>query len=314
MRCLVTGCAVGLSVLLLMATGARAAGPALSVGADRLQGALHCPARFTHPQSDPVLLLHGTGVDAETSWSWNYMRALPADGIDVCSVDLPDYGLGDIQIASEYVVHAVRQMHAATGRKVDVVGHSQGPLEARWAIKWWPDVRAAVDDLVGLSAPNHGLPSSNVLCVLPCDAAVSQFRVGSAFLTAMNAGDETPGEVDQTSVISRSDGLVVPTSTSALDGAANVVIQRRCPLRPVIHTAMVYDAVAYAIVRDALTHAGPAQLSRISLGVCLRALMPKVSVADLAVYLPAVAARIALSAVSFRKLAGEPPLRPYAVP
>ena len=228
-------------------------------------------------------------------------------------MDLPDNALGDIQVAAEYVVHAVRQMHAATGRKVDIIGHSQGPLEPRWAIKWWPDVRAAVDDLVGLSAPNHGTLLANAVCALPCDAAISQFRVGSAFLKALNAGDETPGAVDQTSVISRSDGLVVPTSTSALDGAANVVVQSRCPLRPVIHVAMAFDAAVYAIVSDALTHAGPAQLSRISPGVCKQTLMPHMSLANALIYLPVITARITLSVVSFRKLAAEPRLKAYAM-
>ncbi len=315
MRSSVAGCGAGLFLTLLALNPARAGaadGPPLSVPSDQLAAALHCPARFTHPQREPVLLVHGTGVDAEAAWSWNYLRALPAAGIDTCTVDLPEDALADIQVSAEYVVHAVRAIHAATGLKVDIVGHSQGPLEPRWAIKFWPDVRAQVDDLVGLSAPNHGVPISNVICALACDAAVWQFRVGSAFLGALNAGDETPGAVDQTSVISLTDEVVTPPSTVPLAGATNIVVQSRCPGRIVGHVGMVYDAVVYAIVLDALTHAGPARLSRISLWRCLGVLMPKVTALDVAVRFAELAARLTIGAVTHRKLTAEPALKPYA--
>ena len=227
------------------------------MSADRLQAALHCPSTFTHPNHEPVPLVHGTGADAATNWGWNYLRALPAAGFDACGVDLPDHALGDIQTSAGYAVYAIRFMHDATGHKVDVVGHSQGSLEPRWAIKWWPDVRADVDDLVGLSSPNHGVPVANALCVVACDAADCQFSVGSAFLRSLNAGDETPSAVDQTSVMSVNDGVVEPASTSELNGAANVWVQSLCPLRVVDHLRMAHDAVVYTIVLDALTHAGP---------------------------------------------------------
>jgi triacylglycerol lipase len=288
-------------------------GPPLSVPSDRLQAALHCPSAFTHPQHEPVLLVHGTGADAASNWGWNYLRALPAAGFDACAVDLPDHALGDIQTSAEYVVYAIRTMHAATGGKVDVIGHSQGPLEPRWAIKWWPDVRADVDDLVGLSSPNHGVPAVNLLCLIACDAADWQFSAGSAFLKALNAGDETPGTVDQTSVISASDGIVEPATTSSLVGAANVWVQSRCPLRIVNHVRMAYDAVVYAIVLDALTHAGPARLSRISPLVCFRDLMPKVSYGDVLGFAADLALRLVPGALVHEKAGSEPRLRAYAV-
>ena len=83
-------------------------------------------------------------------------RRAPRDGYDVCWVTLPDRSVGDIQVASEYVVHAVRTINARSGRKVDIVGHSQGGLEPRWALRWWPSLLSKVDDLVTLATPNHG--------------------------------------------------------------------------------------------------------------------------------------------------------------
>ena len=39
------------------------------------------------------------------------------------------------------------------GRKVAIIGHSQGALEARWAVRWWPDLRRVVSEAV--AAPNR---------------------------------------------------------------------------------------------------------------------------------------------------------------
>lgn len=60
---------------------------------------------------EPVLLVHGTGVTRRQNWGWNYWKVLPEAGFDVCWVQLPKASLGDIQVASEYVVFAVGRMH-----------------------------------------------------------------------------------------------------------------------------------------------------------------------------------------------------------
>ncbi len=248
-------------------------GPNLSASKKRLAAALHCPSKFTHDRRQPVLLVHGTGTDSDLSWSWNYERALPAAGFDTCAVDLPKRSYGDIQVAAEYVVYAVRRIYKRSGREVDVIGHSQGPMEARWAIRWWPDVRAHMDDLVGLSAPNHGIDTA-ACDDGECAAAVWQLGSKSRFLAGLGSGDDTPGSVDQTSVISKSDGVVTPMSTSRLMGATNVVVQNLCPERQVDHVQMLYDAAVYAIALDALTHSGRAKPKRIDRAACRRARMP----------------------------------------
>ena len=109
-----------------------AEGPALSVADDRLASSLSCPGRFAEGR-EPVLLVHGTATNSHDTWSWNYLRAVPAFGVSVCTVELPDRALGDIQVSAEYVVHAIRAVSAASGKRVDVIGHSQGSLEPGWA-------------------------------------------------------------------------------------------------------------------------------------------------------------------------------------
>ena len=66
------------------------------------------------------------GVD---QLGWNYQRVLPTKGWAACTIDLPNHGASDIQPAADYVVYAIRTMAHESGRKITVIGHSQGGLE-----------------------------------------------------------------------------------------------------------------------------------------------------------------------------------------
>ena len=115
--------------------------------ADQAALALVCPSDVTDPGMSVVLLVHGSSGDGWTHYSEGLGRVLTGEGRDWCMVNFPDRALGDIQTNSEYVVAAVRALNARTGRPVSLVGYSQGALEVRWAVKWWPDVAATVDAL-----------------------------------------------------------------------------------------------------------------------------------------------------------------------
>lgn len=266
------------ATLAVPAAPARAAtGPPLSTPADVLAAALSCTPPDRPSAAQPVLLVHGTGATAAENWGWNYARVLPALGFRTCTVELPNRALGDIQRSAEYVVHAVRTMAAASGGDVDVVGHSQGGLEPRWAVRWWDDVRASVDDLVMLGTPNHGTAVTNVVGVAGCTGSCLQMQVGSKFLTALNGGDETPGAVAYTSVWTVPDELVQPSwpssaATARLAGASNLAVQSLCPGRPVDHLGLVADAVVHDAVVDALRNPGGAEPARFFTPAdCLRA-------------------------------------------
>ena len=291
-------------------------GPALETDAATLDRAVRCPVAFSGSH-EPVLLVHGTAGRPEDHWGWSYLRILPEMGFDVCTVRLPEFALVDIQESAEYVVHAVRVIAAAAGNKVDVVGYSQGGLEPRWAVRWWPDVRESVDDLVMMATPNHGAGSADGACAGgSCQPAIWQMSYDSAFLAALNAGDETPGEIDYTSVFSLNDELVqpaAPEATAALDGASNVLVQDVCPGRPVHHGDQPADAVVFALVHDALTHAGGADPARLDPAVCTSAFLPGMTPDD------ALAGQVILygngaETVGFEgtRVPEEPPLRPYA--
>src|SRR5687767_3806659 len=120
--------AIFLAVLFTHAPAARAAeaqGPALETPEPTLRAALHCPESFDDAAHSPVLLVHGTFVNGDINWSWSYEPALTALGFDVCTVDLPNNGVDDIQVSTEYVVFAVREIAARSGERVDTLGSSQ---------------------------------------------------------------------------------------------------------------------------------------------------------------------------------------------
>ena len=256
--------------------GARAGGSwpgaaGYSVPVATLDAALECKTPIDGSgRAQPVLLVHGTGFSREQSFSWNYWRALPRDGFEVCWVQLPQAALGDIQIASEYVARGVEVMHERTGELVDILGHSQGGLEPRWAIKYFP-AGVWVDDYVALASPNHGTLSGDPCEVTRyCAPSFWQMRRGSDLVGALNAGDETPGPISYTDVYTRFDHLVRPPRTAALDGGRNILLQHVCPGRPVEHVGLVDDAIVYDLAVDAFTRPGPAHPAIVSAADCLR--------------------------------------------
>ncbi|MGH2684142.1 MAG: esterase/lipase family protein [Actinomycetota bacterium] len=303
--------------LVWLCTTASSAGadPALTVRQTRLDAALTCPATFDSGR-EPVLLVHGTGSNSAENWSWNYGKVLPEVGFDVCTVDLPNRALDDIQVSSEYVVHAILTMAERSGQMVDVMGHSQGGLQPRWAVRWWDAARAAVDDLVTLASPNHGTLAANAACTaVECPGAAHQMKQGSAFLAALNSPDETPGSVSYTSIYSLTDELVQPAApapTAAMAGASNIAVQDLCPGRIGEHAAMAADAVAYEMVIDAFTQPGPADPSRFDPLTCTKTSFDGASAGQLV--------ELAFEELAegrfpdYRPLDEEPPLAPYARP
>jgi triacylglycerol esterase/lipase EstA (alpha/beta hydrolase family) len=312
--------AVGLGADGLAPSNTNQSGPVLQTAVDKLAAALRCHDAPHSSGGEPALLVHGGTLTGSESWHWNYVPALNNAGIDVCTVDLPDRALTDIQVSAEYVVYAVRQMRENYHSKVDILGHSEGPVVARWAIKFWPDVRNSVDDMVGLEAAYHGTAVTNIFCATgSCVPVAWQLSIGSSFLRALNADDETPGDVSYTSIYSLTDdGGAVPQLPQSVsqqgDGATNVPIQSICPVRVVNHVQALADAVAYAVVIDAFAHPGPADPSRIDPSVCDQLFLPGVTLDSFAIHVATISAVLYAysSGIAYPTVHREPPLRCYA--
>lgn len=295
-------------------------GPRLTVTAAKAARALSCTGPIRPGARPPVLFLHGTTSNPTADWSWNWVRVFDARGWGHCELTLPDSGNADIQIAAEYVVRAIRTMSARAGQRIDVVGHSQGGMIVRWALRFWPDTRADVDDVVGLASSNHGTAVFDAQCTLGvCSAANWQQRRGSAFLAALNTGPETFPGISYTQISTTFDEVVVPSTSAWLKAPAgdpmvlNTSVQAVCPLEVVDHFGMSYSNGAWLIGLDALTHRGPASLARISRATCARLLMPGVDPVTFPVHAALALAQTARSSLVTPQLRAEPALRAYAL-
>jgi len=254
--------------------------------------------------------VHGTFATGDENYGSTYVPALQKLGYDVCTVDLPDRAMNDIQISTEYVVYGVRDIFARSGSKVDLLGVSQGGLQPRWAVKWWPDVQVEVDDVVMHATPNHGTGSAGAGSGFRCFESCWQMMPDSNFLNALNRTDETPGDISYTSDYTRFDELVYPTETAMLDGASNILIQDICPNRPTEHAATsVGDPVPFAIAVDAFSHDGAADPARIDRAVCSTA---SIDGADYSNWPQLARTDLARGMPNANYTTAEPPLKQYA--
>ncbi|MPY81271.1 MAG: lipase [Actinophytocola sp.] len=248
--------------------------------ADALAASLRCTNDVTDADTTPVLLLPATAVNSTDNFSWNYERALTDKGISWCTSDVPapehaNANLADIQTRAEYVTYAIYRL---AGRRISTLGHSQGGMIARWSLRFWPDTREMVDDVIGMAPSNHGTSTAHATCVTPSSPAIWQQRSGSRFNDALDSYQEAFVGISYTTIPSDFDEVIVPPGNSAPDGPgriANLRVQDRCPARPVEHLQVgTSDPVVEGFVFDALRHNSPAHIARVDQSVCLRASCP----------------------------------------
>ncbi|HUR13778.1 MAG TPA: hypothetical protein VM097_04715 [Mycobacteriales bacterium] len=306
-------------------------GPRLSVPTKDLQAALHCEGDFRHGRLQPVLLSPGTSATAEQNFSWNYERAFTAQKRPWCALTPPHHTLGDIQVAGEYLVHAIRATHRMAGRRIAVVGHSQGGMSMRWALRFWPDTRTMVDDIVGMAPTNHGTTAGGScrVGVTSCVPAAWQQAASARFIEALNSRAETFRGISYTNVFTHTDEEVQPSDSPATASSSlhtgqgaitNVAVQELCPNDVYEHNFNgTVDPVTYALVMDALNHRGPAVPARVPALVCQQQYQPGIDPANPQNYLqpvqlvPAIISIVVPSAnlVGAPETSEEPALRCY---
>jgi pimeloyl-ACP methyl ester carboxylesterase len=263
-------------------------GPALTPSVAQLKASLSCEPSVKNANVEPVLLNPGTSTTATENFGWNWEPALQKLGIPYCAYDPPHQALGPVDVSGEYLVYAIRTAYALAGRPIAIIGHSQGGMSMRWALRFWPDTRKLVADVVGLEPSNHGttILASPDCALLGCPAADWDQIYESPFIQALNSGAETFAGIGYTSTFSVDDEAVHPDSgpgncSSCLSTGAgqisNVELQSVCPHDTAGHVeGGTTDPVAYAVGIDAITHPGPADPARISRSVCSELLMPGV--------------------------------------
>jgi len=303
-------------------------GPKLTVSVKTFKSALLCHGPYRANHLEPVLLIPATGVTPAQNYSWNYERAFNAQKRPWCTITMPQHTLGDIQTVGEYIVRGIRTLHRRTHRKIAVMGHSQGGMSMRWALRFWPGTRTLVTDVIGMAGSNHGT-TAGAGCKdgkATCTPAAWQQQAGSAFVRALNSRAETFPQISYTEVYSHTDEVVQPAKgahpSSAVRGGSNVTnvaTQSICRADVDEHLLVgTIDPVTYALVMDAITHRGPAEPARISHSVCRRLYQPGVNPLNVQTYLQVLEALPGLGTVVLPfnlvgapEVAHEPRLRCY---
>ncbi|OLN85596.1 Lipase B [Colletotrichum chlorophyti] len=259
-----------------------------SLSEEELRSKIYFPKTFSAASSkQPVILVPGTAALAGSTYEKNLAPLLAqSDFADPLWVNIPDASLGDAQVNSEYVAYAMNYVQSSTGKKPAVVAWSQGSLNTQWALKYWPSTRESVTDLVALSPDFHGTKEAFIACktlvsVLGCTPSVYQQMYDSAFVRTLRANGGDAAYVPTTSIFSATDEIVQPQSgenASAIirEGngieVTNVEVQKACPGTPagkdVTHEGMLYNSLAFALIRDALANEGPGKLERIDKKIC----------------------------------------------
>lgn len=202
-------------------------------------------AAFAVPASasahDPILFVHGW---SESSSLWSTMiKNFEKDGYAKSELMAYSYNTGTsnkILAETEVKSHVESLLKNNPGAtKVDIISHSMGSLNTRWYIKF-DGGESKVDDWVSLGGPNHGTETANACFQTSC----VEMRVGSTFLSELNAGDETPGIVSYGTWWSPCDEIINPDESVILSGATNT--KTAC----MSHTALTTDSTVYTQVRE----------------------------------------------------------------
>lgn len=197
----------------------------------------------------PVLLVPGYG--GSTTGLAQLAAQLRGEGRDATVVELPEGGTGDLVVQAQALGAAVDAARARTGAgSVDLVGYSAGGVVAR---VWLGEQGGAAQTrrVVTLGSPQHGTQIAGLgasLGLALCGTACQQLAPGSALLTRLNSGDETPAGPEYVSLWTTLDQTVTPPDSARLDGAENLPLQQVCPASRVDHSGLPTDPLVGAIV------------------------------------------------------------------
>ncbi|KAJ5295300.1 hypothetical protein N7508_010121 [Penicillium antarcticum] len=304
------------------------------ISEEKLRSSIYIPEEFQYGANGkrPVLLVPGTANPAGTTYYFNYEKLFNQSNFaDSVWLNIPDNTLGDIQVTAEYIAYAINYISGITGNtKIGVLAWSQGSIDVQWALKYWPSTWDSVSDFLSISGEFHGSLSEE-LCLVPntlCKPALRQQSYDSNLITTLRAGDGDSAYVPTTSVYSGIDELVAPqvgpeASARLKDvrgvGVTNTQIQLACPGKPAgtlyTHDPLLFNSLVYALFADALTHDGPADLSRVDLDtVCNQLIAPGLVLTDMLGSEVEAYVYNAIDSSTYKGSASseEPPIKEYA--
>ncbi|KAG5986053.1 hypothetical protein E4U54_005643 [Claviceps lovelessii] len=229
----------------------------------------------THP--NPVVMLHALGgnKDFDLGLLAAWLRAQDYCTFSLTYGNAPGSvigGLDAINKSAPVIGRFIKQVANRTGSaRVDVVGHSEGGLQALYVSKFEAGVAQLVDKIVAVAPPTHGTSLSGlwtlvrrlggrvsdrieeVLRRFGCRACTDLVE-GSALLARLADGPIVQRNTTVTVIASKTDVLVTPPETAFVrePGVQNMFVQDVCPSDRVGHFGLAVAPNVWHLVRNSL--------------------------------------------------------------
>lgn len=173
------------------------------------------PAQAAGPR--PVVFVHGyTGNASNWVTAMSVFRSAGYSSDQLFAYEYNSYGDNTQNAAG--LASYVNQVKARTGAsQVDIVNHSMGGLVSQYYLKVL-NGSANVAHLASIAGANHGTTFASACTIYE---TCRQMLPGSAFIQQITAGDETPGSTRYATWYSPCDGIIIPYTSTRLDGASN---------------------------------------------------------------------------------------------
>ncbi|MFE8017168.1 esterase/lipase family protein [Streptomyces antibioticus] len=182
-------------------------------------GAATAPAAAVQPlsTSTPVVFVHGyTGSASNWTTAMSVFRLGGWSSSLLFAYEYDSYG-NNVTNAQGLAAY-VENVKARTGAsKVAIVNHSMGGLVSQYYLKVLGG-HTSVSHLASIAGANHGTTFAAACLIY---TTCQQMYPGSSFIAQITSGDETPGSTRYATWYSACDGVILPYTSTRLDGATN---------------------------------------------------------------------------------------------
>ncbi|MEU5110896.1 alpha/beta fold hydrolase [Streptomyces longwoodensis] len=167
--------------------------------------------------STPVVFVHGyTGNASNWVTAMSVFRASGWSSSNLFAYEYNSYGNNVTN--AQGLAAFVNNVKARTGAsKVAIVNHSMGGLVSQYYLKVLGG-NTSVSHLASIAGANHGTTYAGACLIY---TTCQQMYPGSSFIAQITAGDETPGDTRYATWYSACDGIILPYTSTRLDGAVN---------------------------------------------------------------------------------------------
>ncbi|MGW1465946.1 esterase/lipase family protein [Streptomyces sp. NPDC002308] len=202
---------------LTLFSSASTAGAADSASAPAASVSRPAAAAQVLSTSTPVVFVHGyTGNASNWVTAKSVFQLNGWSSSNLFAYEYNSYGnnITNAQGLATFVDNVKAQTGAS---KVAIVNHSMGGLVSQYYLKVLGG-NTSVSHLASIAGANHGTTYAGACLIY---TTCQQMYPGSSFISQITSGDETPGTTKYATWYSACDGVILPYTSTKLDGATN---------------------------------------------------------------------------------------------